>query len=619
MPVPPVAPVQPQTFRSVEGVTVRNTLTQLYWDVNFLIEECESFRHAASTDQFAQKCSALGLGSLLAGPPSNSDVGLSAADSATSFPSDGATESGELAKEAQRLKPKVEWAEAKTEILEFVVPASAEEHVIQTVMPERRRSRACDRFSPNHRVPHRIDSVLRDVDSVGSDKPLHPLYNHDMKTFLGRLYRDKCLQHTVVDSIMAVIIVLNMVYVGVASEVSASETFFGLDIFFASCFCLERIFKLHTLGLRDYFIGREWKWNTFETILVVVGVVEVCVSADGASSGELSSPLVRMIRLVRIAKIIRVWRLQVFEELMVMVNGVIGGMRTLCWAFVLISIPLYIVAMILRETAGRTNNESDIVSENFANVAMSFFTMFRCVVADDCSDHGGRPIFLLLSRSQGWGFAAIYIVTILLMNFGLFNVIVAIFVENTLAAAKHNEISIRRQRLQDDEIFEEKTRDLLDLVESLRKAREPEGSTSTHISMSLFDELCEHSTFRDILAELDVAEEDQFDLFDTLDVDGGGTLDTAELVTGISMLRGDPRRADIVSIGLTVRSLQGMFQSFQDVVFTAFAEHQTSLTAIQETLAGNHTSSLAQQASRGVSALRNLCEVPQLSERNVTN
>eukprot|EP00927_Polykrikos_kofoidii_P048268 TRINITY_DN4248_c0_g1_i5.p1 TRINITY_DN4248_c0_g1~~TRINITY_DN4248_c0_g1_i5.p1 ORF type:complete len:639 (-),score=98.41 TRINITY_DN4248_c0_g1_i5:51-1892(-) len=613
MPVPPVAPVQPQTFRSVEGVTVRNTLTQLYWDVNFLIEECESFRHAASTDQFAQKCSALGLGSLLAGPPSNSDVGLSAADSATSFPSDGATESGELAKEAQRLKPKVEWAEAKTEILEFVVPASAEEHVIQTVMPERRRSRACDRFSPNHRVPHRIDSVLRDVDSVGSDKPLHPLYNHDMKTFLGRLYRDKCLQHTVVDSIMAVVIVLNMIYVAVASELDAARAFFVLDVVFAACFLWERVFKLHMVGLRDYLIGKEWKWNAFETVLVILAIVEVCISAESTSSGEVSSPLLRLIRLVRIAKIIRVWRLQVFEELMLMVNGVLGGMRTLCWALVLLSIPLYIVAMILRETAGRTVDESDNCSENFANVAMSFFTMFRCVVAGDCSDQDGRPIFLLLSNSRGWGYAAIYISTNLFMNFGLFNVIVAIFVENTLAAAKHNEISLRRQRLKDNEMFAERTRDLLDLVETLRKAREIEGSTD--ISWSLFNELCEHDRFRDILSDLDVAEDDQLDLFDTLDVDGGGTLDTVELVSGISMLRGDPRRADIISVGLTLRSLQGTFQAFQDVVSTALAEHQTSFEAIQQAL--RQPSSSASPSSKDI--IQSSCGVAQPIDKKVTD
>jgi hypothetical protein len=292
-----------------------------------------------------------------------------------------------------------------------------------------------------------------------------------------------------------------------------------------------------------------------------------------------------------------------------MVNGVLGGMRTLCWAFILLSMPLYIVAMILRETAGRAVNESDNCSENFANVAVSFFTMFRCVVAGDCTDQDGRPIFLLLSNSQGWEFAAIYIVTNLFMNFGLFNVIVAIFVENTLAAAKHNETALRRDRLKDNAVFADKTRDLLNLVESLRKVHEDEESTD--ISLSLFEKLCESSKFRDILSALDVAEEDQLDLFDTLDVDGGGTLDTVELVSGISMLRGDPRRADIISVGLTVRSLQGMFLTFQEVVFAALAKHQASFKTIQQTLAEHHTFS---STACGASSFQSPCGVTQRNE-----
>lgn len=46
------------------------------------------------------------------------------------------------------------------------------------------------------------------------------------------------------------------------------------------------------------------------------------------------------------------------------------------------------------------------------------------------------------------------------------------------------------------------------------------------------------------------------DLFDTLDVDGGGTIDLDEMIIGISKLRGDARRSDIVGVGLKVRSIQ---------------------------------------------------------------
>merc|ERR1719272_319620 len=82
-----------------------------------------------------------------------------------------------------------------------------------------------------------------------------------------------------------------------------------------------------------------------------------------------------------------------------------------------------------------------------------------------------------------------------------------------------------------------------------------------------FEELREYREFQDILCTLDIADEDQLDLFDTLDVDGGGTLDFEELIMGIAKLRGDARRSDIVSVGLLLRSMQATTQEHE--VWTA--------------------------------------------------
>merc|ERR1711920_1050310 len=79
------------------------------------------------------------------------------------------------------------------------------------------------------------------------------------------------------------------------------------------------------------------------------------------------------------------------------------------------------------------------------------------------------------------------------------------------------------------------------------------------ISPDFFHSLCENDRFAEILDDLDVARADQLHLFETLDVDGNGTLDLEELIVGIEKLRGDPRRADIISVNLMLRSLQNTF------------------------------------------------------------
>merc|ERR1719195_1355135 len=90
---------------------------------------------------------------------------------------------------------------------------------------------------------------------------------------------------------------------------------------------------------------------------------------------------------------------------------------------------------------------------------------------------------------------------------------------------------------------------------------------SIHITPEFFDYLRSFTDFQDLLSDLDIADEDQLDLFETLDVDGGGTIDLEELIVGICKLRGDARRSDIVGVALIARSIQKAISKFEDGIF----------------------------------------------------
>ena len=61
-------------------------------------------------------------------------------------------------------------------------------------------------------------------------------------------------------------------------------------------------------------------------------------------------------------------------------------------------------------------------------------------------------------------------------------------------------------------------------------------------------------------------------LFDTLGVDAGGSLDMEELIARIAKLRGVPRRTDVNSISLMLKVLQLSFQQFEATTNEALAE-----------------------------------------------
>mmetsp|Transcript_18693 Transcript_18693/g.37620 ORF Transcript_18693/g.37620 Transcript_18693/m.37620 type:complete len:118 (+) Transcript_18693:2-355(+) len=83
------------------------------------------------------------------------------------------------------------------------------------------------------------------------------------------------------------------------------------------------------------------------------------------------------------------------------------------------------------------------------------------------------------------------------------------------------------------------------------------------ISPEIFEHMRQKDKIKDIFKDLDIADEDQFNLFQTLDADGSGTIDVEELCEGIMKLRGDARRSDMVSIQLMVRNLAWEMQALQ--------------------------------------------------------
>merc|ERR1712083_905388 len=105
--------------------------------------------------------------------------------------------------------------------------------------------------------------------------------------------------------------------------------------------------------------------------------------------------------------------------------------------------------------------------------------------------------------------------------------------------------------------------------------------SSIELTPEFFEDLRKYTEFQDILRDLDIADEDQLDLFDTLDVDGGGTIDLEELITGISKLRGDARRSDIVGVGLVVRSLQLAMREFEANVTQMLHSHMRKMRGME--------------------------------------
>eukprot|EP00927_Polykrikos_kofoidii_P046070 TRINITY_DN40251_c0_g1_i1.p1 TRINITY_DN40251_c0_g1~~TRINITY_DN40251_c0_g1_i1.p1 ORF type:complete len:848 (+),score=124.72 TRINITY_DN40251_c0_g1_i1:84-2627(+) len=414
---------------------------------------------------------------------------------------------------------------------------------------------------------------------------------------------------TLINTFMSVVILLNCAEIGMSYDLNGWRGWVVVDAVFACMYVVEFLSKIGTIGYSNFFCGPD-RWMLISDLMFcILAVMESLYlfsrgEFKGVPSNEVidANPLFfRIVKIARISRVLRVFRLRLFRDLVMMVNGSVGGIRTLFSSLVLISFPLYMVAILFREMLG----DELLGAEYFPSVAQSFFQMFLCVVAGECVDANGKSIPLRLTAVYGWGYGFIYCALLSFMTMGLFNVIASIYVENVVSAATFADKVAKRSRLRDKDYFALKIAAIVELFwvhqseadanksddgPSDRRRGLSQGKGSDYFSSAanvditpeVFCELRNDERFGNLLADLDVSDEDQFNLFQTLDSDKSGIVDMKELVAGIAKLRGEARRSDIVEVNFLVRTIQETLNSFACEVIEMQTRQTEVLIELQE-------------------------------------
>eukprot|EP00929_Paragymnodinium_shiwhaense_P095375 TRINITY_DN5647_c1_g1_i1.p1 TRINITY_DN5647_c1_g1~~TRINITY_DN5647_c1_g1_i1.p1 ORF type:complete len:270 (-),score=40.34 TRINITY_DN5647_c1_g1_i1:335-1144(-) len=252
-----------------------------------------------------------------------------------------------------------------------------------------------------------------------------------------------------------------------------------------------------------------------------------------------------------------------------MMHGTVGGLPTLAWALLLFTLCVYVVALMSREFLG--NGQHPIVHDYFSDVPRAMVTTFRCSFGD-CATIEGTPIFEHVDEAYGLGTSFMLCLFAFAMTIGMFNVISAIFVESTLAAATSLKLKQKNERLQDNALWSSRISLIVRRIGMLALDIGTEDKLSDYVdkiyeldvSCSLMDEIGCDPDVRAALEELDVDPEDHDNLSEILDVDQNGSVVVTELLQAIKRLRGNPRRSDIVTVDLMCRSILTSVKELND-------------------------------------------------------
>jgi len=209
-----------------------------------------------------------------------------------------------------------------------------------------------------------------------------------------------------------------------------------------------------------------------------------------------------------------------------------------------------------------TISEDEIVTKlrpHYETVGMSMLTMFRCYTGD-CNTTDGSPIIVLVNNYYGLLLTIPFILSVLLVTFALFNLVMAVYIEGTLQSAKEQDMSSKAVEKQDHYV----AASIRKLVVKLYNAQTHSGfDDSREPDMPDMNFLIERETFKQVLDDKEVGTildkleigAERLRLFDILDGDASGTLSIKELIVGLLRMRGDTQKSDGLAAVLGVQAV----------------------------------------------------------------
>eukprot|EP00929_Paragymnodinium_shiwhaense_P008112 TRINITY_DN112044_c0_g1_i1.p1 TRINITY_DN112044_c0_g1~~TRINITY_DN112044_c0_g1_i1.p1 ORF type:complete len:598 (-),score=105.92 TRINITY_DN112044_c0_g1_i1:154-1947(-) len=354
--------------------------------------------------------------------------------------------------------------------------------------------------------------------------------------------------HEAFEICVGCVVLLNAASLGVATEYWAQhrndKTCLSLTMVeFAFCFVFtcEWLLRVFAHGTR-YFTHKETRhWNYLDTFLVLTQSIEQFMTAYRGSQHFNMNALrmLRALRLIRVTRLLRSFHL--FDELRVIVSSIMSSASSLGWSVALLCCVIYIFTIILLQIIlSVPETEHHHAFEYwFPSVFRTFLTLFECVVGGVSWDEVVNPLVEDIHPIMGVAFC-IYVAIAL---FAMMNLLTGVFVDQAMRVVREDKDTVLARRIADlfldDDAPEELTWEDFEKKVSARAMQE---------------------YFRQINVEASEARH----LFELLDADGGGTVDSKEIVDGCLRLRGPARALDLMTVHNLIRDLRIEVNRFID-------------------------------------------------------
>jgi len=324
-------------------------------------------------------------------------------------------------------------------------------------------------------------------------------------------------------------VIANIIQLGLSVDIRGGawdEVWKTAEYVFAFLFGSEMLIKVSLLKL-EYFKD---PWNVVDFMLAWLAISDAITTAAGTASGAANK--VTMLRILRLTRILRTVRLfKIFKELVIIVEVMLKSLKTLFWLLLLVTLLVYMHAIICVELIGSDKSYPAYSEEDaslaapledfnnfqfFGTIFRSMFSLFNLITLSEWSTIT-RPI------SEAQPILVFVMVSFtMLTSYGIMNVLIGIMVEHALTAnlnfAKAKEMEYKEEQME-----------LVNTVATIITENDNDGLVTEEELETILEQ---DGKLASILTKIDLPEACTIEeLFVLIDENGDGHVTRSELVS----------------------------------------------------------------------------------------
>jgi len=348
--------------------------------------------------------------------------------------------------------------------------------------------------------------------------------------------------------IVTIAILWSTVAIGVQTEHSAQQGrpddpimfLFVMEFVILCVFIFELSVRLLAEGWSRFVLAANRYWNLFDSTVVFLSVIEISVGLLASSSVMLNLSMLRIVRIARLMKFMRIIRvMRFFRHLRILVTSIVGAMRALIWAMILLNLLIYAFAVFL------TDQVTEFVHKNaqadpaicsrlqsvFGSMGRSSLTLFECMIGGLDWGHVYEPLMHVDAFS-----CALFLSYIALTILAMLNVITGVFCEEARQNSSRDVDNVLLEILGSRECIEKDIRKVFDGIDV-----EQNGI----VKFPEFYKALQQEHIQNYFEVIGLAPWDAIQIFHLINPNEEGGIDVDSFVEGVCQLRGTAKMVDI--------------------------------------------------------------------------